>query len=407
LNVTNFLALKFLSGKDRSFLLSFLTWMAVLGVLVSVLAFVVVEAVMSGFNKDLQSKILGFSSHLTLTLKPDQPPAEGFFKDLQNDKVEAITHFLDGEAILRTEEGETQGVKVRGLDPQRIFFPKDFRVMFEEGEGWESLRPRKDKLPGIILGMELASSVAVVPSLLEKVELLYPFGEIGPTGEVEPNIRAFRVVGVFKTGYFDYDKSFAILDLGEAKRIFGENQSEKVGIFLKDPHQADVLKKSFQTLPGVEQVKSWGELNSRLFSALKLERMGMALVLTLMILLASFNILSMLMMLVFERRQEIAVLKALGLSEKKISSIFYRAGLWIGISGGVGGCLLGTLLCWALATARIRLPSPYYIEALPIQISLPLLGITLLLAVVLSLMATLLPARVGKGLTVVEALRCE
>lgn len=382
--------------------------MAVLGVLVSVAAFVVVEGVMSGFGRDLQSKIIGFSSHLSLQIKAGTSVLDLLEHDLpQRVPSGALAHFLEGEAILRTEDGQTAGIRLRGLDPQHRFFPQGFKAIFEEEEGWKSLPSGSQELPGILLGIELATSLGIVPALQETVELLYPLGEVGPTGEVEPNVRRFRVVGIFKTGYFDYDSKFALLGMEEARRLLGENSTEKIGIYLPDPNLATDLKKSLQILPGVEQVKSWSELNSRLFSALKLERWGMAVVLTLMILLASFNILSLLMMLVFERRKEIAVLRSLGMSEKGISRLFFKAGLWIGGVGGIAGVGIGALLCWALGRAKLRLPSPYYIESLPIDASLPILGIGFCLALFLSLAATYFPAREGRRFTIVEALRFE
>lgn len=403
-----FLAIKFLSGKDRSFLVSFLTWMAILGVLVSVAAFLVVEAVMVGFGKDLQSKVIGFSPHLSLILKPQSETGDGLSQSLQQlPGTQKILRLIDGEAVMRTEEDETQGVRVRGLVPEEAWFPSTFQVFFEEGEDWNSLNGSDDRLPGILLGRELASSLGVLPALAEPVELLYPFGDVGPTGEVEPSLRKFRVVGTFKSGYFDYDNKFAIASLDQVKRLFGDHAIPQIGAYFDSPELSAKYAEKFRSLPAVERVETWQDKNTRLFSALRLERIGMALVLGLMVLLASFNILSMLMMVAYERRRDLAILKSLGMSESGIGGIFFRAGLWIGILGGLLGLVIGIGICLLLRYAKLPLPAPYYLDAIPVDLHPLWIVLTFILALAMSLAATWWPAREGKRLTVVEALRYE
>ena len=407
MKVQSFLALKFLSGSRRSLLASSLTWIAILGVLVSVTALIVVEAVMSGFSKDLRSKVLGFSSHITLKIDSNSLLKKGIFEEIyRRGGFTAMTHFIDGEAILRHDE-EAEGLKIRGIDPKQAQFPDNFKTSFEEGESWQSLEAKEGKLPGILLGNELANNLGVVRYFPGELELIYPLGEVGPTGELEPQIRRFRVIGTFKSGYYDYDQKFAVIAMDEAKNLLGEQVDEQIGLFIKDPFAAQVLQKNFENIPGVLKVSSWAEQHSRLFSALKLERIGMRSVLGMMILLSSFNVLSMLMMMVFERRQEIAVLRALGLSQKGIASIFYRAGWIIACLGGVGGLVLAYLLCKILAAAQISLPAPYYIESLPVELNATVMLLTFGLLLVLSMLTTILPALQGKKLEIVEALSRE
>ena len=403
-----FLASRFLSGKKRRFFVSFLTAMAVAGVALSVMAFIVVQGVMSGFAKDLQSKVIGFSPHLSLKLKSDQLASAAFLETLkQKDGVRRSATYLEGEAVLRTDDDEVQGVRLRGIEAGDPHFPPSMKVHFEEGEDWSSLQPKGEALPGILLGREMASSLGVVPALLEEIELLYPFGTVGPTGEVEPNLRRFRVVGTFRSGYFEYDNKFAIAALPELQRLFGDNAALQVGVYFDDPDRAASDRAAFGALDGVAATSTWQERNSRLFSALKLERLGMIVVLSLMTLLASFNILCMLMLVVFERRRDLALLKALGLPERGISAIFYRAGLWIGVVGGVLGLGGGLLLIWGIRVSGIRPPAPYYLESLPVDLQPGVIALTVLLALALSLAAAVLPAREGRKMTVVEALRYE
>lgn len=403
-----FLANKFLSGKRRRFFVSFLTAMAVAGVALSVMAFIVVQGVMNGFAKDLQAKVIGFSPHLSLKLKSDDIASEAFLKKIgQSSGVERTTAYLESEAVLRSDDDEVQGVKLRGIEAGDPHFPPSMKVNFEEGEDWSSLQAKNDELPGILLGREMASAMGIVPALLEEVELLYPFGTVGPTGEVEPNLRRFRVVGTFRSGYFEYDNKYAIAALPELQKLFGDNASLQVGVYFSDPRRAATDRARFGAIEGVSNISTWQERNSRLFSALKLERVGMIVVLSLMSLLASFNILCMLMLVVFERRRDLALLKALGLSERGISGIFYRAGLWIGLSGGVIGLGAGLFLAWVIRASGIRPPAPYYLETLPVDLQPATIALTLLLALSLSLAAAVLPAREGRKMTVVEALRYE
>lgn len=382
--------------------------MALLGVLISVTAFVVVQSVMAGFDQDLKTKIMGFSYHLTLTLSPQGPPASEIMKQLKrNSQVVEAHRFLEGEAVLQTEDGENQGVRVRGIVVPPSSKVPGLQVYFEEGENWSTFSGAGEEFPGILLGTELAGGLGVLPALSEKVELLYPFGEVGPTGEVEPNLRTFRVLGTFKSGYYDYDSKYALVPLEDARFLFGEDQPEKIGIVLANPNAAGEVSKKFSALPGVANVETWQGQHRRLFSALRLERIGMILVLALMLILASFNILSLLMMVVFERRKDIAVLRALGLPLEKIAGVFYRAGLWIGTVGGLLGIALGSGLCYWLASAKPKLPTSYYLDALPVDLNIWVLAGAVLLAPAVSILATILPAREGRKMNVIEALRYE
>lgn len=408
MNTQNFLARKFLSGKNRSWYFSSLTLMGILGVLVSVLAFVVVQSVMMGFNQDLQEKILGFSSHLILKLKPGSetdPSLENSLK--QNPEVLQVHRYVEGEAVLRTLDGENAGVRVRGIEGEPSIERDTLKVFFEEGEDWSSFNDSNSDLPGILLGGELAATLGVVPALMEKIELLFPIGEVGPSGEVEPNIRAFRVLGTFRSGYYQFDSKYVLIPIQDGRFLFGDQAQDQIGLFVKDPHRIENFLKGFHLPKEVDRVVTWKEQHSRLFHALKLERLGMYFVLGLMLVLASFNILSMLMMVVFERRREIAVLRALGLSERGIGGIFYRSGFWIGTIGGTLGVGLGILICLWLESTHLQLPSTYYLDALPVTLSWTFLLAAFLGAIFLSLVATIFPAREGKRVSVVEALRYE
>ncbi len=407
MNLSTFLAVKFLYGKRRGGLINGLTVIAFLGVVLSVMALVLVSAVMMGFKQDLQDKILGFSAHVTVTLKKGQD-WRSFSNNLQSQqRLSFWSPYQEGEAVIRTMESETLGVKVRGIEADFPFSPKNFEVNFIDGEDAHSLIPREGALPAILLGAELAHELAIVPVLSEQVELLYPFGEVGPTGEMLPQVRAYRVVGTFRSGYYDYDSKFALVDFSEARALFGDTVPVRLGLYLKNPQRVEEVVASLSGSSGVESISPWQEVHARLFSALKLERIGMGLVLGLMLILSTFNTVSLFMMVVYERRQEIAVLRALGMSERSISAIFLRAGAGLGILGGGLGVSLGALTAWALKTSRLPLPAPYYLDSLPVVVHEAWLLIALLLAPTLCVLATVWPSREGRRLNLVEALRHE
>jgi lipoprotein-releasing system permease protein len=402
----SFLARKFLSGKNRNWLFSSLTFMAFAGVIISVMAFVVVQAVMSGFSEDLEKKILGFTAHLTVVLEPGSP--DKWVEELSQEKgISQVQRFVEGEAVLSSPEGEMVGVRVRGLSQKQPPQGATLQFHFEEGEGWDQFYHPSDKLPGILIGAELATSLGIVPILAEKVELLFPLGDVGPTGEIEPNARFFRVLGTFRSGYYEYDSKYVMIPMEQAQWLFGDQGEEQVAIFLQRPSETGPWKDQLRNREGVSQVKTWQEQHTRLFHALKLERIGMIFVLTLMLLLSSFNILSLLMMVVFERRREIAVLRALGMGGADIGGIFRRAGLWIGLVGGAIGMVGGGGVALWLNRLHLPLPSTYYLEALPVKLHGGVLLGAWGVSVLLSYLATYFPGRESRSLPVTEALTYE
>jgi lipoprotein-releasing system permease protein len=406
MGLQSFLARKFLAGKNRHWLFSSLTFMAFAGVILSVMAFVVVQAVMSGFSEDLEKKILGFSAHLTAVVEPgaELPWLEGFSKEKG---VSQVQRFIEGEAVLSSPEGEMVGVRVRAPSQDHPPLSETLEIHFEEGEGWDSFYHPSGELPGILIGAELASSLGIVPILTEKVELLFPLGDVGPTGEIEPNARSFRILGTFRSGYYEYDSKYVMVPMDQAEWLFGEQGENQVAFFFQKPSDAQRRKEQLRNHPGVTHLKTWQEQHTRLFNALKLERLGMIFVLTLMLLLASFNILSLLMMVVFERRKEIAVLRALGMGGADIGGIFRRAGLWIGLLGGAVGVAAGAGIALWLSRLHLPLPSTYYLEALPVKLHGGVLLGALGVAVMLSYLATYFPGRESRSLSVTEALNYE
>jgi lipoprotein-releasing system permease protein len=264
------------------------------------------------------------------------------------------------------------------------------------------------KMPGLCLGKEMSSQLRVWVG--DVVNVITPLGDIGPTGPV-PRSRAFRVACILYSGMYEYDSKFAYIALAEAQKFFrlGNNVT---GLELKfrDVDAARALgRKIVATLGGYPyRAKDWAELNRNLFSALKLEKLAMAIILTFIVLVACFNILSTLIMLVLEKTKEISILKSMGARDASIMKIFVVEGLTIGAVGTAMGLLLGLASCSFIERYGLRLdPDVYYISNLPVNADgaqfLMVAGISL----ALSYLATLYPSIKASRLSPVDGLREE
>ncbi len=261
-------------------------------------------------------------------------------------------------------------------------------------------------LPGVVIGAELKKSLLVLVG--DEVTILSPLGDLGPTGPI-PRSRTFRVAGVFYTGMYEYDAKMVYVLLGEAQAFLGVGD-EVTGIELRtdDPESSDqVVPEVRAAAPGL-RVRDWRVLNASLFSALLLEKVAMFLILALVTIVASFNIVASLVMVVLEKKREVAILKALGATDRDIGRIFVSEGLLIGLLGMALGVVAGVASCWAIATLGIPLDREvYYISQLPVKMHALDIAAVAGLAVVISFVATMYPARLAARLLPAEGLRHE
>ncbi len=259
-------------------------------------------------------------------------------------------------------------------------------------------------LPGIVIGTELATSLRV--RLGDEINVVTPQGDMGPTGPI-PRSRPFRVVGIFYSGMYEYDANHAYTALSDATRLFDVAGPTGVELRAHDVEAsvsiAEALREAFS--PELE-VLDWQELNSSLFFALRLERIAMFVILTFIILVASFSIVAMLIMIVIEKAREIAILKSMGASNGGIMRIFIYQGLVIGTSGALLGLGAGLGICYVLATVGLPLdPDVYYITTVPVDINPVEVTAVVICAVAISFLATLYPSYQAARLNPVEGLR--
>lgn len=402
-----FIALRYLKSKKKYRAVSVTTAISISGVAVGVMALLVVLSVMSGFHQDLQKKILGANAHIIVRdYKGAIQSYEKTAEKLNGEKdIISYAPFVLGQVMV-SSGNRTHGVFMRGIDPAKESRTTDILSHVKDGDF--SKLSEEGEIPGIILGKELASSLGVFVD--DKINIVSPLGEIGPMGML-PKIRQFRVVAIFEIGMFEYDSSLALTNIKAAQEFFGmDNTISGVEVRLHDIYKAPEIKKHLQKKLGFPYyVMDWMQMNKNLFSALKLEKFAMFVILVLIILVASFNIISNLIMNVMEKSREIAILKAIGATNRSVMAIFILQGLFIGIIGTTVGVLGGFGLGYILNTYQIiKLPADvYYLSHLPVKMNLFDFVTVSLSAVTITLLATIYPAWQAAKLDPVEPLRYE
>jgi lipoprotein-releasing system permease protein len=402
-----FIALRYLKSKKKHKGISVNTLISVGGVAVGVMALLVVLSVMSGFHEDLQKKILGVNAHMVIiSYKGIISNYKDINEGLKNNKdIVASAPFILGQVMVSYDK-RAHGVYLRGIDPETEVKTTEIGKFMKEGS--LAKLTSVDEMPGIILGKELAGSLGVFQG--DVINILSPVGKIGPLGML-PKIKQFRVVGIFEVGMFEYDSNLVLTDIGAAQNFFDMKQ-DVTGIQLRlaDIYKASLVRERIQkelTFP--LYVKDWMQMNRNLFSALKLEKFAMFIILILIILVASFNIVSTLIMNVMEKKREIAILKAMGATDRGIMNIFILQGLFIGVVGTIIGVTGGYLLCYILNTYEIiKLPADvYYLSHLPVKTKFIDFVTVSLSAVIISFLATIYPAWQAAKMNPVEPLRYE
>jgi len=411
-----FVGLRYLKARRKQAFISLITLISIGGVALGVMALIVVLAVMSGFEHDLRGKILGTNAHLWVLRYGDrgiEEPARAMEQVRAVPHVAAVSPFTYHQVMLSTDRGAA-GAVLRGLDldsaqevtaltknfteidPERLKKPAD-------GTGWHL------SADGIIIGRALATNINV--GLGGRVNVISPFGNVLTPFGLAPRMRSFTVAGIFEMGMYEYDSTLAYVTIPAAQQLFRLGTAVTgIEVRLDDLYRAKEVGAEVQRRLGFPYfTRDWMQLHKNLFAALKLEKIAMFIILAMIVLVAAFNIVSTLNMMVMDKGAEIGILKSIGATSRSIMSIFMVEGVVIGLVGTLLGTAAGAIICKLQETYKIvRLRGDVYLlDALPILMK----GSDLLLiasaALVLSFLATLYPSWQAARLDPVVAIRYE
>ena len=416
-----FISLRYLRAKRREAFISLITAISTIGVMIGVMTLNIVLSVMTGFEEDLRDRILGFNPHIVLS---SLSGATGDYNHLvekarQVPGVVAAAPFIYSQVMV-TSRQSVAGVLVRGLEPALASDVVDVVDHLKNGtiEGLgrpqqvtirDGAEERTVTLSGIIIGQELARQLGVIVG--DPINVISPLNTTpGPLGMV-PKVKRFVVTALFDSGMYNYDEGLMIMSLADAQSFFGLGERVTgIEVRVQDVYAAQAIARRLEATLGFPyRARDWTEINRNLFAALALEKTVYFIVLLLIVLVAAFNIIATLIMVVMEKRKDIAVLKSMGATSRSIGRIFVYKGLIIGVIGTLLGTLFGYGGCWLLDRYHfIELPKDvFYVSTLPVKIYPENFLMVGAASVVICLLATIYPARQAAGLAPVEVIRYE
>lgn len=390
-----FISWRYLATKRKEKFISLINLISIAGVAIGVMALIVVIAVMTGFDKDLRDKIVGNYSHITVSNYNGIENAE--YSEIEalimsNPHVKGLSPYVQGQ-VLAKEENRYFAVSLKGIDPARESAVTNINKYLIQGS--------LDELGegAVIVGKELAAYLGL--RLGANLSIYSARGK-------PDNL---KVAGIFNSGMYDYDMNLIFTDIKTAQGILTfADKFSAIAVKLDDLYSADKVRSELGKVLGFDySLKTWTEANQNFFAALKLEKLTMFIILALIVLVASFNIASTLVVMVVEKTRDIGILKAIGMSSGRVRKIFTYQGILIGSIGTFLGTLGGLSLCGLLKRYQfIKLPQDiYYLDRLPVSVSWSDILFIILAALVITLISTVYPAAKAAGLKPVEALRYE
>jgi lipoprotein-releasing system permease protein len=411
-----FIGLRYLKARRQETFISLITVISILGVMIGVMTLNIVMAVMTGFEETLRDRLLGINAHIALIKSGDQlRDYEKLVDQVRRENgVVAASPSIYGQVML-TAGPRVAGVVVRGVDPDRVNGVIDIQKYMTAGSLQNLKQPQSLRvddrtvlLPGLIVGSRLANQLGVFPG--SPLQVVSPLGSPTAIGVI-PKVRRFIVVGIFKTDMSEIDSTLVFMNLKDAQKFFElEDAATNIEIRVKDVYQARQIADDIQRQLGFPYfAEDWSRLWPNLFSALRLEKTVYFLVLLLMVLVGAFNIVSTLIMVVMEKRKDIAILQSMGATRESIRRIFLFKGCVIGVVGTTLGVLLGLAVCLLIQKYRfIELPKDVFlISTVPVRIYLSNYLLVAFASLLVCLLASIYPARQAAKLDPVEIIRYE
>jgi lipoprotein-releasing system permease protein len=410
-----YIAKRYLASRKRGRLLSLITWIALGGVTVGVTALIVVIAVMTGMQQDLRAKILGSTPHVLVLQQGTALRMDDWRAVVDSVRsapgVEAVAPFILSQVTIRRQgEQYAQSADLYGVSTEDVAGAvTDMEAQIRSGA--HSLRTPASGLAPLLMGSNLAARMQIFTGdtiIVVSMENLRP----DMLGGLTPTLRMFEVTGTFSTGMYDYDTKNLYTTIPAAQDLLGLTPDVVGGLGVRtaDADLAGEVGTALSERLGFPYyVESWMTTNQALFSALKLEKLAMGLILFLIVLVAALNIISTLVMVVADRTREIGILKAMGMTSQGILRVFVLQGAWIGLIGTALGTLFGVVLCLILdRTELIRIPPDvYFVDHLPVRLEVPDVALIVLASIVVAFAATVYPSLQAARLQPVEAIRHE
>ncbi len=409
MKIDNLIALRYFKSRKRNSILSFLSITSVIGLMLGTATLILVVSVMTGFTNNLKEKMMGTNSDIIITdfsMLPVRDYNKLAEKVLQIKGVKAVSPFVNAQGVSMSNDG-VSGIIIKGIDPEKEHSVTKTASFITYGDFFEIGKRKADEPYGILLGKELAFSM--MAGVGDTITLISPQAARGPFG-LSPKMRKFVVKGIFDTGVFEYNTTLAYINIEAAQEFMGLKKDSVTGLQVAADKGADTITLARDINHVIENkyfARDWLSMNKSLFSALELEKYAMFIVLTLIIIVASFSIVSMIAITVKDKQKDTAILRTYGAGSKFIRSIFIRQGLLVGVIGTSLGNILALVLSILVTKYKIiSLPEDvYFMDRLPINIDYKVYITVTICALIITFLASCFPSSQSTKKNIVESIR--
>ena len=406
--IEKLITLRNLKPKKKEGFLKIISVFSFLGIMLGVAVLIIVMSVMNGFRTELTSKIIGFNSHITI--KPyNYSISDDYYLKLKEkfEKSEVIKTY-NGEGVIIINDS-AKGVMVKGIDKSQIKKIVFFKENIIDGN-FNTINENE-----IIIGKYLAIELGVVVG--DEINIMSSSFVSTPAGSI-PKQSIFKIIGVFSSGMYEFDRNISFVNLKDSLSFFEKSNDDfNVEIYLQNPMNADLIKDQIQNMDKNFYVTSWTDLNKSFFSALKVERNVMFLIITLIIIVAAFNIISGLTILIKNKTKEIGILKSLGLSNNSIVKSFFLTGFLIGFFATVTGVILGVIFSIYIEEIRqfaslifniqIFPEDVYFLNEMPSELSFNSIFFISIFSILITIVSSLIPSLTVTKIETIKALKYE
>ena len=402
-----FIALRYLLARRKQAFISLISLISTIGVAVGVMALIIALGLMTGLQGEMRDRILGSTAHVYVWKTGGIDDYQAEVARLRSiDRVVGAAPAILGRALISTDRADAF-ISFKGIDPALESGVTDIELAMQQGSLQALLPASEDDVQGILVGRNLAEQLGVAVG--DSATLVTPQGTLSPVGMI-PRSRRVRIAGIFALGLYEFDAAYGFVSLDFAERVMGKATPDLLQLRVDDIDRAPDVAARVTGQLGSEYIsQDWTDMNQQLFSALWLEKMAISITIGLIVIVAALNIIASLILLVMEKSRDIAILKTMGTSSKRVMTIFMMQGLVIGVVGTIVGATCGVALCWVLDRYKlIQIPMDVYqIAYVPFVIQPLDFTVVVVSAIAICFVATIYPSRQASRLDPVQALRYE